>query len=113
MPRRTVRSPYSSSKPLRNPTWRPSGILRAPGALLVLTSALSHGSATFVDVADEAGLTDVFHCGRDDQKDHIIETLGGGVALLDYDRDGFLDAFFVTGSTLEGFPPGKHPSNQL
>ena len=38
---------------------------------------------------------------------------GGGVALLDFDRDGFLDAFFVSGSTMEGFPDGNHPSNQL
>lgn len=69
--------------------------------------------AVFSDVAIEAGLTDAFRCGRDDRKDYIIEALGSGVALLDYDRDGFLDAFFVTGSTLEGFPEGQHPSNQL
>lgn len=69
--------------------------------------------AVFPDVAAEAGLTDIFYCGRDDRKDYIIEALGGGAALLDYDRDGFIDAFFVTGSTLEGFPEGNHPSNQL
>src|SRR5262249_46205613 len=44
---------------------------------------------------------------------NIIETLGGGVALFDYNNDGYLDVFFVTGSTLEGFPSGKEPSNQL
>ncbi len=71
------------------------------------------GQAIFRDVADEAGLTDIFRCGRDDRKDYILEALGGGVALLDYDRDGWLDAFFVSGSTMEGFPPGRHPSNQL
>lgn len=69
--------------------------------------------ALFRDVAEEAGLTDVFRCGRDDRKDYIIEALGSGVALLDYDRDGDLDAFFVSGSTLEGFPPGQHPSSHL
>ena len=67
----------------------------------------------FVDVAAEAGLTDVFYCGRDDRKDYILEALGGGVALLDYDRDGLLDVFFVSGSTFEGFPVGQVPSNQL
>ncbi len=69
--------------------------------------------AVFLDVAKDAGLNDVFRCGRDDRKDYIIEALGGGVALLDFDRDEFLDAFFVSGSTLEGFPAGQHPSNQL
>ena len=67
----------------------------------------------FVDVAPEAGLTDVFYCGRDDRKDYILETLGGGVALLDYDRDGFLDAFFVSGTTLESLPPGARATNRL
>ncbi len=69
--------------------------------------------ASFRDIAEEAGLTDVFRCGRDDRKDYIIEALGGGVALLDYDRDGHLDAFFVSGSALDGFPPGQHPSSHL
>ncbi len=83
------------------------------GPALLLAASLSAGSPHFVDMAEQAGLRDVFYCGGDDRKDYIIETLGAGVALLDYNRDGYLDAFFVTGSTLEGFPEGRHPSNQL
>ena len=82
------------------------------GALLFGANVFG-AAPKFTDIASEAGLTHTFYCGRDDQKDYIIETLGGGVALLDYDQDGYLDAFFVTGSTLEDFPPGKQPSNQL
>ncbi len=67
----------------------------------------------FTDIARSAGLNDVFYCGGDTTKKYIIETLGGGVALFDYDNDGYLDAFFVTGSTLDGFPPGRAPTNQL
>ena len=85
----------------------------AASASLAATLPLLAGSAVFVDVAEEAGLTDVFRCGRDDRKDYILEALGGGVALLDYDRDGLLDAFFVSGSTMEGFPDGDSPSNHL
>ena len=81
--------------------------------MLFASATVFAGSAQFVDIAAEAGLTDIFYCGKDDRKDYIIEALGGGVALLDYDRDGFLDSFFVPGSTLEGFEPGQHPSNQL
>ena len=89
-----------------------SGLLLA-GAASPAAATESAAAAAFADVAAEAGLTDVFYCGRDDRKDYIIEALGGGVALLDYDRDGYLDAFFVTGSRLEGFPDGHRPSNQL
>ena len=87
-------------------------ILAAALAVLGLPPAPAQKVA-FVDIAEEAGLRDVFRCGRDDRKDYILEALGGGVALLDFDRDGFLDAFFVSGSTMEGFPDGSHPSNQL
>ena len=33
------------------------------------------------------------------EKDHILETVGSGVALLDYDNDGWLDIYLVNGST--------------
>jgi hypothetical protein len=39
--------------------------------------------------------------------------MGGGVAFLDYDNDGWSDIFLVNGTTFEGFPPGKEPSNFL
>ena len=35
------------------------------------------------------------------QKDYIIEELGSGVALLDYDHDGWLDIYLVNGSTYD------------
>ena len=82
-------------------------------AALLLGAALSGASIQFSDVAPQAGLTDAFFCGSDEKKEYIIETLGGGVALFDYDKDGYLDAFFVTGSRLEGFSSSEEPTNQL
>src|SRR5690348_15186848 len=38
---------------------------------------------------------------------YLIETMGGGVALLDYDNDGLLDVFFVNGGRLDD--PVKSP----
>jgi hypothetical protein len=69
--------------------------------------------AHFTDIAEKAGLamTNVF--GGLDTKKYIIETTGTGVAIFDYDNDGWPDIFIVNGTTLEGFPVGKAPTNHL
>lgn len=69
--------------------------------------------ADFTDVAEKAGLTmqDIF--GGIDTKKYIIETTGTGVAIFDYDNDGWPDIFIVNGTRLEGFPAGQAPSNHL
>lgn len=112
--RRSVLSALvATARDHRMPRFQPLRGLLAVAVAAWAPAAPLDDPAVFPDVAAEAGLTDIFYCGRDDRKDYIIEALGGGAALLDYDRDGFVDAFFVTGSTLDGFPEGEHPSNQL
>ena len=54
-----------------------------------------------VDVAAKAGITRVLLAGRPD-KDHLLDSSGGGAAFLDYDRDGRLDVYLVNGWRLEG-----------
>jgi enediyne biosynthesis protein E4 len=69
--------------------------------------------ANFIDVAEKAGITmqDIF--GGIDTKKYIIETTGTGVAIFDYDNDGWPDIFLVNGTRLEGFPSGQAPTNHL
>src|SRR5262245_47081863 len=67
----------------------------------------------FQDVAAKSGLTARHVTGGDNQKNYIIETTGSGVALIDYDNDGWLDIFLVNGTTLAGFPKGQEPTNHL
>ena len=62
--------------------------------------------ARFTDVAKEAGLTQPVVYGGIETKHYIIEVVGCGVAFLDYDNDGWLDLFVLSGSRLEGSPPG-------
>ena len=71
------------------------------------------GPAWFVDVATQAGLSMLNVNGGVDTKKYIIETTGSGVAVLDYDQDGWPDLFFVNGApegsgreALPGAPTG-------
>jgi len=67
---------------------------------------------SFADVAASAGLTAPLICGAEKKK-YIVESMGAGVAFLDYDNDGWQDLFLVNGSRLEGFPGGQAPTNHL
>ncbi|MDX2152069.1 MAG: CRTAC1 family protein [Bryobacteraceae bacterium] len=62
-------------------------------------------AAKFTDVAREAGLTHPVIFGNDVRVQYLFETSQGGVAWIDYDKDGWLDAFFVSGTRLTEDPP--------
>ena len=70
-------------------------------------------SFSFSNVARAAGLDGMIVYGGADANKYLLETTGTGVAAIDYDHDGWLDLFFVNGSTLEGFPAGTAPTNHL
>ena len=67
------------------------------------------GPIVFQDVAEKAGLTHWRHVMGSDEPRFILETVGSGVALLDYDNDGWLDIYLVNGSTYEAMA-GKAPA---
>src|SRR5215469_16289376 len=69
--------------------------------------------SNFIDVAEKSGLTMMNVFGGKDTKKYIIETTGTGVAVFDYDNDGWPDVLLVNGTTLEGFPQIKAPTNHL
>jgi len=58
------------------------------------------------DVVAEAGLTAPVIYGGVDHNSYIIEAVGCGVAFLDFDNDGWLDIFVLSGTRWEGPPPG-------
>ena len=60
----------------------------------------------FTDVAHSAGLVHPVVYGGLRQKNFIVETVGCGVAFLDFDNDGWLDIFVLCGTRMEGTVPG-------
>src|SRR5438093_6429727 len=75
---------------------------------------------SLIDVAERAGLKGVSVYGDVDRKRFIIETNGAGVAFLDYDNDGWVDALVLNGTRLkpgtreaETYAPGKAPLSRL
>lgn len=69
--------------------------------------------ANFVDIAEKAGLSAITVFGGVDTKKYIIETTGTGLAIFDYDNDGWPDIFVVNGTMLAGLPEGAPPTNHL
>ncbi len=73
---------------------------------LPFSSSDKQTNPVFVDVTQQAGLTAFRNIQGSLTKTHIIETMGGGAAFFDYDRDGNLDILLVRGSTVEQFQKG-------
>jgi hypothetical protein len=69
--------------------------------------------AEFTDDARKAGLTATNVFGGQHSSTYILESTGTGVAIFDYDNDGWPDIFLVNGTTLEGSPGASAPTNHL
>jgi len=67
----------------------------------------------FVDITNQAGLDKFHHKSGTPEKTTIIETPGSGVALLDYDNDGWLDVYLVNGSTVAALKGNEPPPRAM
>jgi enediyne biosynthesis protein E4 len=67
------------------------------------------GAGNFVDVTRSSGVSFEYLASHTSKK-YLLETMGAGVALFDYDNDGRLDLFFVNGASLKDpTPKGEIP----
>ncbi len=86
-------------------------LLILPLGVLAGAAALAPGGGParpiFTDVTAAAGLSGFRNTQGSPAKDFVIESVGGGCAFLDYDRDGHLDIILVRGSTLEKIRQGR------
>lgn len=82
---------------------------RAPLALLWLliscspdpVTAPSPEAALFSDVTDSAHIDFTHHAGGSGKK-YIVETMGSGAAVLDFDSDGLMDVYVVESGQIPG-----------
>ncbi len=98
--------------------------IRRAGAvflLIVWTASQQHGgvaqqsakppdapiSVHFTDIRKAAGITFVQDSTQTDEK-YYLETMGTGVAWLDYDQDGLMDLYFVQSAATDAYKP-PHP----
>src|SRR5947209_12305951 len=80
---------------------------RCCSGLLALASVVASSTPIF-EVSLPRGL-DFTHRNSPTSQKYLIETMGGGVALLDYNNDGLLDIFLISGGKLDD--PVKLPAN--
>jgi hypothetical protein len=77
------------------------------GLLLAAQAASNVALAVrFVDVASSAGI-DFHHDNAASTEKYLIETMGSGAAWLDFDGDGFLDAYLVNSAATAQYQPQK------
>jgi len=62
-------------------------------------------NARFTDVARQAGLTAPTIYGWPDHADYILESVGCGCAFVDFDNDGWMDIFILSGTRMGSTPP--------
>ena len=116
-----------ASRPSRTQQPAPPPAAQAPGGMSVNTGGaheavldsehrpitaggfVKSGPHVFDDITAKAGLAHWHHQMGMPAKNSIIETVGSGVALLDFDNDGWLDIYLVNGSTFEA-EAGKAPA---
>jgi enediyne biosynthesis protein E4 len=72
----------------------------ASAAIFITGVALAAGMGMVLRPQQPAGL-DFVHRNSPTSQKYLIETMGGGVALLDYNNDGLLDIFLVNSGRLE------------
>ena len=101
-----------SGKPLLRAAGTAFPILLAAGLLGLTTPAgPAAGQPAFREAGAAWGL-EFHHNAAFSGRKYMVETMGGGVVLFDYDGDGDDDAFFVDGGALPGYE-GPAPRSRL
>src|ERR1051325_5150636 len=109
-----ARQPQQQPTPAQTPTQRTgrSYDTAAPSRKPPTPAPQSQSPVTFTDITAQSGVRFKQSASPTSQK-YLPETMGGGVALFDYDNDGRLDIFFTNGAALQDpMPKGARPDKR-
>ena len=81
---------------------RPADETATPKAEPKEVGFVRDGPAWFRDMTAQSDLHFAYRNGEEADQFTILETLGGGIALIDYDGDGLLDVFVTGGGYFDG-----------
>ncbi|MCU1325174.1 MAG: ASPIC/UnbV domain protein [Bryobacterales bacterium] len=84
---------------------------RVSGPVKQVETTLPPIVVDFRDIAEQAGLTAENVTGAALGKKYILESTGAGVAIFDFDNDGLMDVYLVSGTTFDAKDPG--PTSHL
>src|SRR5437016_2256301 len=98
-------TPDKPQNPLPRPSGMSTGGIHAPikdshSRPITAGGFVDGAPVVFLDITHQSGLDKFHHRSGSPEKSTIIEAPGSGVALLDYDNDGWLDIYLVNGSTI-------------
>ena len=65
----------------------------------------------FADITESAGIR--FHHAVSPEKKYLVESMSGGVLLLDYDQDGWLDIYFTNAPSVDMAQHGQKARSAL
>ena len=89
-------------------------VLSAGPLLYSRSSPVESGSPALTDITAKAGLAGARNVsGSVTNKQFLLEEMGGGVALFDYDNDGWLDIFLANGTSLDRAVRDRNPTSYL
>lgn len=91
-----------------------TGLITSLGILLFSVAGQIKGPAIevrFTDITERAGIN--FTHVSSPEKKYIVESMSGGVALFDYDNDGYLDIYLVNSLTVDMVKAKQKTRSQL
>ncbi len=112
-------TPYSTSgqQPSQTPTPAPARTGKSyssggPEKAPPTPRPQSQSPVTFTDITSESNITFRHEASATSLK-YLIEAMGGGVAIFDFDNDGRMDLFFTNGALLKDpMPKGEAPDKR-